>query len=652
MAKQEVQVQVEEGPVPVQWDARYPQQGQTAADAPPGYITLFADFFLEGNFRLPTTHFMGAILHYYGFHISQMSPTGMVRVRHFEFLCRSHGLESDVANFRAMYQWIRNMGFYSFASLNVKKVLQNPPKSFHDWKMKFFFIREEVMPIAMIFRESDEILKKDLPLLKKEMWYVCLTSTPNRVFGEQVLIVAGMSNRWHARSEEVPVLLLNGEVKQLYQAAFTTFAGAMGVRPLESGEAYWYEQIKDNFMYPLSGAFANPPTATGGAHLPNPRPLCVVTSAEKEILYLSSEEFVGSSNGELSSWSNIFAGVLRNLGIDPGEKKKKACKKKTKKVITIDAEATSKKGGSSRATAAASDKGTLRFRQSNLEDYVVASDSLEGLSRIGEKKASAAGSKSSGSTRSRVPEAGMTPSSIAMDEGEEEEHEEEAAAKLVSRKRSREEVAAGAKEVQKNVGPVRGKQSSLHSLYKFSPEALKKTPEKTKGVELKDPKEPTPKKMKFIIRLPKTTEREVEKMFKRPTGSENLEKDKQKEIEIVAATEHAIAHSPEERASWGLTSPPRRKKKKLLRQKGMRLLNQRSLRSQMPPPKLCINQRIKRLLPLRVVASAGGSGGGGSAGAAGGAGGSMPQSPIGPKDTLGDIYYNAYTEEARGDAPH
>ncbi|KAJ0751806.1 hypothetical protein HanPI659440_Chr09g0317061 [Helianthus annuus] len=30
----------------------------------------------------------------------------------------------------------------------------------------------------------------------------------------------------------------------------------------------------------------------------------------------------------------------------------------------------------------------------------------------------------------------------------------------------------------------------------------------------------------------------------------------------------------------------------------------------------------------------------------------MPQTPIGPKDTLGDIYYKTYTKEARGDAPH
>ncbi|KAM0017788.1 hypothetical protein Hdeb2414_s0027g00691961 [Helianthus debilis subsp. tardiflorus] len=219
------------------------------------------------------------------------------------------------------------------------------------------------MPIAMIFRESDEILKEDLPLPKKETWYVRLTANPNRIFGEQVLVAAGMSDRWTARSEEVPVSLLNGEVKQMYQATFTTFGGAMGVCPLESGEVYWYEQIKDNFRYPPDEVFANPPIATEGAHLPNLRPLRAVTSTGKEILYISSEESVGSSNGELSSWFDIFAGVLHNLGIDPDQKKKKvASKKKTKKVITIDAETTNKKGGGSRATAAASDKGTLRFR--------------------------------------------------------------------------------------------------------------------------------------------------------------------------------------------------------------------------------------------------------------------------------------------------
>ncbi|KAJ0620367.1 hypothetical protein HanHA300_Chr00c1083g0838501 [Helianthus annuus] len=362
------------------------------------------------------------------------------------------------------------MGFYSFGNRgSAKKIMLNPPKSFHDWKQKFFFISEEVIPIAMIFRESDTIDKDELAIPKVADWYLKLTATPNRIFGENVLVEAQMSDKWPEDSNDVPLLKFQDREAHLYQADFLTFGGSMGVRPLEWGEPYWYERIKGHFLYPLAGAFSNPPTATEGAHLPNPRPLRAMTFDGKEILYLSSEESVGSSNGELSSWSNIFAGVLRDLGIDPEEKKKKKTSKKKKKVITIDAEVTSKKGGSSHATVGASDKGTLRFRQSNLEVYVIVSDSLESLFRIGEKKASAAGSKSSGSPGSRNPDAGATPSSIALDEEEEKEHEEEPAAKLVSRKRSREETIAGVKAAQKAGGaPVIGKQSSLRSLYKFS----------------------------------------------------------------------------------------------------------------------------------------------------------------------------------------
>ncbi|KAM0063280.1 hypothetical protein Hdeb2414_s0003g00089181 [Helianthus debilis subsp. tardiflorus] len=243
----------------------------------------------------------------------------------------------------------------------------------------------------------------------------------------------------------------------------------MGVRPLQAGEEYWYEQIKGNFMYPVADAFAAPPTATEGAHIPNPRPLRSLTSAGKEIVYLSSEEYVGSSNGGLSSWSIIFVGVLRDLGIDPEEKKKKPTRKK--KVINLEPEVISKKGRSSHAASGAADKGTLRLRQSNLKDYVIISDSLEGLSHIGGKKVGAGGSKSSGSAGSRNPDAGATPPSVAhVEEEEEEEDEEEPAASLIVWKRSRSETTAGGSVAPKaGEVPVLGKKSNLRSLYKFSP---------------------------------------------------------------------------------------------------------------------------------------------------------------------------------------
>ncbi|MFS7906267.1 hypothetical protein Hanom_Chr01g00057301 [Helianthus anomalus] len=113
---------------PDSWGVRYPDEGQTAADAPTGYISLFWDYFAEGNFRLPATRFFIEILAYYKFHISQMHPIRMVRIRHFEFLCQSMHIEPTVNRFRVLYQMHYSRGFYSFAQrASAKKILLNPP---------------------------------------------------------------------------------------------------------------------------------------------------------------------------------------------------------------------------------------------------------------------------------------------------------------------------------------------------------------------------------------------------------------------------------------------------------------------------------------------------------------------------------------------
>ncbi|KAM0068342.1 hypothetical protein Hdeb2414_s0002g00072061 [Helianthus debilis subsp. tardiflorus] len=239
-------------------------------------------------------------------------------------------------------------------------------------------------------------------------------------------------------------------------------------------------------MYPVADAFVAPPTATEGAQFPKPRPLRSVTSAGKEVLYFSSEESVGSSNGELSPWANIFVGVLRDLGIDPEEKKKKKKPPKKKKTIDLDPEVTSKGAGSGRATVAAA-KGTLRLRQSDLNDYVIISGSLEGLSRTADVKTGAGSSRSSGSAGSRNPDAGATPS---MHE-EEEVEEEDVAAQLVSRKRARSETTAGVVSAP-TVGLI--------------PLIKKKTPEK--GVKFT---EPEPKRPKITIKSSQVASAETAK---------------------------------------------------------------------------------------------------------------------------------------------
>ncbi|KAJ0759547.1 hypothetical protein HanOQP8_Chr04g0127941 [Helianthus annuus] len=629
----------EEGPVPVlkwdlslfeqivrsfrfppEWDARYPAQGQTAADAPPGYITLYEDFFLQGNFRLPATNFLGHILHYYNFHLSQMSPPGMVRVRHFEFLCRSHGIEPSVEKFRAFYQLQRTMGFFSFAS-------------------------REVLPIAMPFRDwTEAIPKEDLPIPKKAQWYQQLTPTPNRVFGENILVAAKMSDQWSPNSREVPVLKIGDQEAQLYQAAFSTFGGSMGVRPLRDDEESWYDQIKGNLMFPVEGAFASPPTATEGAQYPKPRPLRSVTSAGKEILYLSSEESVGSSNGELSSWSKIFAGVLRDLGIDPEEKKKKPLKKKKTKV---DPEVTSKGTGPSRATTAAV-KGTLRLRQSDLDDYVIISDSFEGLSRTAKAKTGAGGSKSSGSAGSRNPDASATPE-------DDEAEEEDVAAQLIGRKRGRSETTAGVASAPTAVVlPVVGKTSNLRSLYKFSPEIKKKTPEK--GVTFS---EAASKRPKITIKSSDTAAQDAAKAAaaqRKAEENQRREEAKKKKIEEEKRRRDEEDRKRKEEEERKRKEEEERKRKeeeeRVAEAAKKRALEELEKKKAMEQPVNVQGPEVTNPThSAHVITSKGAGRYASSSASSGGAGGFNPN-VIGAKDTVGDIYYKIYNEEERGDAPH
>ncbi|MFS7977475.1 hypothetical protein Hanom_Chr10g00904401 [Helianthus anomalus] len=157
---------------PESWGALYPEEGQTAANAPTGYITLFWDFFCKGNIRLPVTRFFLEILEFYNLHIPQLHPIGMVRVRHFEFVCRTMYVEPTISRFRVFHQMHCTQGFYSFVQrASAKKILQQPPKSFHDWKQKFFFIKAGIIPVRMVLRGKEDVPIETLQTPVDENWY-------------------------------------------------------------------------------------------------------------------------------------------------------------------------------------------------------------------------------------------------------------------------------------------------------------------------------------------------------------------------------------------------------------------------------------------------------------------------------------------------
>ncbi|MFS8034164.1 hypothetical protein Hanom_Chr17g01578011 [Helianthus anomalus] len=225
--------------------------------------------------------------------------------------------------------------------------------------MKFFYIREEVIPIDMEFSDSAPIPKEDMKIRRGAAWYEKLMALPNRVF-EVVL----------------------------YQSAFPAFVGIMGTRPLRDDDEYWLEQIQPNFMYARAELFAVPPAATEGVRIPNPMPCRAITPAGKEIVYLSSEESVASSEHELKPTHSMFAGVLHNLGVEHEEKKPKRVA--TKKVTVAGGAANKKAETAGAASDTASRKGIARFRKINLEEFIYVADSFEELYAIGGKPQSSA----------------------------------------------------------------------------------------------------------------------------------------------------------------------------------------------------------------------------------------------------------------------
>ncbi|KAF5805599.1 hypothetical protein HanRHA438_Chr05g0220871 [Helianthus annuus] len=100
--------------MPPEYGAIHPQDGDTAADAPAGYVTIWSDFIGVCNLRLPLTVFVVEVLEWYKIHISQLSPFGIIRVRNFECTFHAIGIEPTVGDFRRFYQMTVSMGFFSF----------------------------------------------------------------------------------------------------------------------------------------------------------------------------------------------------------------------------------------------------------------------------------------------------------------------------------------------------------------------------------------------------------------------------------------------------------------------------------------------------------------------------------------------------------
>ncbi|KAJ0765955.1 hypothetical protein HanPI659440_Chr08g0309731 [Helianthus annuus] len=120
-----------------------------------------------------------------------MHPIRMVQIRHFEILCWSMHIEPTINRFRVFYQMHCSQGFYSFAQrASAKKILSNPPKSFHEWKPKFFFIKSAVIPMKMAFRGKEDIMIETIQTPFSETWFQDLKDVLSIELPEKALVAA------------------------------------------------------------------------------------------------------------------------------------------------------------------------------------------------------------------------------------------------------------------------------------------------------------------------------------------------------------------------------------------------------------------------------------------------------------------------------
>ncbi|KAF5815923.1 hypothetical protein HanXRQr2_Chr03g0128601 [Helianthus annuus] len=348
-----------------EWDATYPQEGDTGADAPAGYITLWADFFNDGNLRLPVTVFVAEVLEYYHLHISQLSPFGMFRIRNFEYTFRAHGLPVTVENFRRFYQLTVNTGFFSFTQRHGSLKLMTPPKGVTGWKKRFFYVKACAVYASMSFRNVNVgVSDEDIPVAtaKTVDWFSRLRPIElKKLDNNQLWVLRMMLTRPDRKAR--PVLREKGGGKLFTLCYFPYFlrlvltcmhvsADAVGLwrmfEPDFEGRVELIAvELKKGFNLEILSNFRVPSRAVLDAPVP------------------------GDARG-----------ILADLGKVEKRIPKKTVEKKTVKK-TVRGRGKGSSEGSVAPSSVAEAAGTYRSCYRGYTDYVVVSDTLEGLGVIG-----------------------------------------------------------------------------------------------------------------------------------------------------------------------------------------------------------------------------------------------------------------------------
>ncbi|MFS7979070.1 hypothetical protein Hanom_Chr10g00923031 [Helianthus anomalus] len=226
-----------------------------------GILPCGRSFFYDGNLRLPITVFVADILEYYQIHISQLSPFGVFRIRNFEYTFRALGLAVSVENFRRFYQLTVNTGFFSFNQRYGSTKLMTPPKGVTKWKTKFFYVRTFPVYARMTFRDVNVAVNdEDIPIATTETvdWFSRLRPIElKRLDNNQLWVLRMMLTR--PDRKERPVLReKSGETAVgLWRMFEPDFKGKVELVACELREGFNLE-ILGNFRVPTRAVMDAP----------------------------------------------------------------------------------------------------------------------------------------------------------------------------------------------------------------------------------------------------------------------------------------------------------------------------------------------------------------------------------------------------------
>ncbi|KAF5796391.1 hypothetical protein HanXRQr2_Chr08g0350891 [Helianthus annuus] len=198
---------------------------------------MWADFFVDGNLRLPLTVFVAEVLEYYRIHISQLSPFGMIRIRKFEYTFRALGLEIFVENFRRFYY----------------PKLMTPPKGITKWKTRFFYIKAVAVVANMTLRNvAETILAEDikLPSAKTVEWFPRLKTIEFKKLDNSQLWVLRMMLTRPDRKARPVVREKSGDDAALWRIFDLNFTGKVQILRCAEDEDGFNITIRDNFRIP------------------------------------------------------------------------------------------------------------------------------------------------------------------------------------------------------------------------------------------------------------------------------------------------------------------------------------------------------------------------------------------------------------------